>query len=183
METKEVKVCVEGISPLIMNRFNPLDISSDPKKRAGAVKKGDINNKLYIFDDKYYIPAVYFRNTLINSAKQFKIQGKGKSTYSKLIGSVVDVNPEMILLSHQDFEEFSIAAVNPMTKGRIMVTRPRFNLWGCEFVIRINDDGVPVHVINEILSYAGRYVGVGDWRPEKKGMFGKFIVTSFKEVV
>ena len=36
--------------------------------------------------------------------------------------------------------------------------------------------------MKNILDYGGQYVGIGDWRPEKKGKYGKFIVTSFKEV-
>jgi hypothetical protein len=80
------------------------------------------------------------------------------------------------------YTPFRIASVNPMTKGRMMVTRPRFDKWTAQFTIILNDDGIPKEVINEILQQAGRYVGVGDWRPEKKGIFGKFIVTSFTEI-
>jgi hypothetical protein len=69
-----------------------------------------------------------------------------------------------------------------MTKGRMMVIRPRFNKWSVQFEIILNDEGVPKEVINEILEHAGKYVGIGDWRPEKKGMFGKFMITSFQEV-
>ena len=36
-------------------------------------------------------------------------------------------------------------------------------------------------VVMEALGIAGRYVGIGDWRPAKKGKFGKFQVVYFKE--
>ena len=181
MKETKIQVKVEGVSPLLMNRFLDKSIDTKSKKRTGAMIELDILDKLYIYDGKPHIPAVYFRNSLVEASKQFKITGKGKSTYSKLVGATVDVSPEMILIKG-DYIPFRIAAVNPSTKGRMMVNRPRFNKWEVEFEIILNDESVPIDVINEILEQSGRYVGIGDWRPQKKGMFGKFMITSFKEV-
>ena len=181
MKEKKIKIKVEGISPLLMNRFRDKSIDSKSKKRTGSIKAGEIEDRLYIYNDKTHIPSVYFRNSMVEASKQFKITGKGKSTYSKLVGATVDVTPEMIPLK-ESYVPFKIAAVNPMTKGRMMVTRPRFDKWTAEFEIILNDDGVPTEVINEILEHAGRYVGIGDWRPAKKGTFGKFMIVSFKEI-
>lgn len=181
MKQTKIQVKVEGISPLLMNRFRDTQIEGKSKRRTGAMAAEEILDKLYLYEDKPYIPSVYFRNSIVEASKQFKITGKGKSTYSKLVASTLDVNPDMIPLN-EGYEPFRIAAVNPMTKGRMMVTRPRFNKWSAQFEIILNDDGVPFDVINEILEQAGRYVGIGDWRPQTKGQFGKFMITSFQEV-
>ena len=178
----KVNVEIKGISPLLVNRFRDKTIEGKSKKRTGATIDEEIENKLWIHNKEISIPGVYIRNSLIEAGKQFKIVGKGKATYSKLIGATVEVNPEKITLKPQKYEVFSIAAVNPSTKGRVMTHRPRFNEWNLNFEIVLNDDGIPTEVINEELEYAGRYVGIGDWRPAKKGMFGKFMITSFKEV-
>ena len=181
MKTTIINVEVEGTSPLLMNRFMDKSIEGSSKKRTGAIMVEEIKDKLYLFDERPHLPAVYLRNAIVEASKQFKITGKGKSTYSKIVGSTVNVEPEFTPING-DYIPFRIAAVNPMTKGRMMVTRPRFNKWALSFQIILNDDGVPTSVISEILEQAGKYVGVGDWRPEKKGMFGKFMITSFKEV-
>lgn len=181
MEKKTIEVEVSNASPMLMNRFLDKSIDAKSKKRTGAQTEADIEEKLYLYDGKAHIPAVYFRNSIVEASKQFKITGKGKSTYSKLIGATVEVTPEMIPIEG-GYEPFRIAAVNPMTKGRMMVTRPRFNKWSAKFKIVLHDESVPVEVMNEVLTQAGNYVGVGDWRPEKKGMFGKFIITKYNEV-
>ena len=180
MKQTKIKVKIEGTSPLLMNRFRDKSIDTKSKKRTGSMGVAEIEDKLYIYDGNTHIPAVYFRNSIVEASKQFKITGKGKATYSKLVGATVDVMPEMIPLKEK-YIPFRIAAVNPSTKGRMMVTRPRFDKWTAEFEIILNDEGVPKEVMNEILEQSGRYVGIGDWRPEKKGMFGKFMITSFKE--
>jgi len=178
---KNINVEVEGVTPLLMNRFRDTTIEGKSKKRTGALADVDITDKLYLYDGKPHIPGIYFRSSIVEAAKQFKIVGKGKATYSKLAGSTIQVKEEMIPITPGDYEPYRIAAVNPSTKGRMMVTRPRFNKWRAKFTIQLGDEALPSTVLNEMLQHAGQYVGIGDWRPNKKGMFGKFQLISFKE--
>ena len=178
---KKIKVTIEGTTPILFNRFRDTAIEGKSKKRTGAIVDADIEDKLYKDEDgKVQLPSVYIKNALTEAGKQFKIQGKNKATYSKIVGSSVDVLPFYIDFNADKYDVFRISAVNPMTKGRMMVSRPKFDKWSASFEIILNDDQVDISVMNEILEHAGKYVGVGDWRPEKKGMFGKFMVTSFK---
>jgi len=178
---KTICVEVEGVTPLLMNRFLDKQIDVKGKKRTGAMAEFEIEDKLYLVDGKPQIPGIYFRNSIVEAAKQFKITGKGKSTYSKLAGSTIQVKEEYIPIIPGDYEAYRIAAVNPMTRGRMMVTRPRFNKWKCKFHVQLLDDALPPSILNDLINQAGSYVGVGDWRPDKKGMFGKFMLTSFQE--
>ena len=180
--TEKIKVQIEGTTPILFNRFRDVQIEGKSKKRTGAMAESDIEDKLFIIDKKICLPAVYLKNCITEASKQFKIVGKGKSTYSKLVASTVDIIPDMIELDSGKFEIFRISAVNPMTKGRMMTERPRFNKWKAKFEIVLNDPAVPFGVINEILEHAGKYVGIGDWRPEKKGMHGKFLISEFKKI-
>ena len=178
--TQKVEVTIQGTTPILFNRFRDVAIEGKSKKRTGAMAESDIEDKLYMQDGKAQLPAVYLKNCIVEASKQFKIVGKGKSTYSKLIASTVDVMPFYIELEADKYEIFRISAVNPMTKGRMMTERPKYNEWAASFELLLNDEAVPTSVINEVLEHAGKYVGVGDWRPEKKGMHGKFMITSFK---
>jgi hypothetical protein len=178
---EKISVTIQGTTPILFNRFRDTAIEGKSKKRTGAMSESDINDKLYL-DDKgnVQLPAVYLKNSITEAGKQFKITGKGKSTYSKLIASTIDIEPFYIDLDSKKYEVFRISAVNPMTKGRMMTERPRFNEWKASFEIIVNDPQVPTSVVNEVLEHAGKYVGIGDWRPQTKGMFGKFMITSFK---
>jgi hypothetical protein len=178
---KTINIEIEGVSPLLMNRFMDKQISEKTKKRAGEMKDMDVTDKLYVLNGKPYVPARYLEASLIEAAKQQKIAGKGKATYSKYVGATIHVEPEAVILEPGKWEPFSIAAVNPMTKGRMIVVRPRFNEWGLSFSIVCEDDDISTDTIEKILTYAGQFVGIGDWRPDKKGKFGKFRIVSCKE--
>jgi len=182
---KTYKVTVEGITPLLMNRPNQLDIGEEAKdrKRETRTPKEIAEEKLYKdAKGRIYIPATWFQGALIEAGKQKKMMGKGssKATYSKVVGSCVEINPFEIILN-ADWKVFSILVVNPNTKGRNISHRPCFDKWKVEFECTFDENQIEVPVMKELFDIAGRLVGVGDWRPAKKGRFGKFHVTNWTE--
>lgn len=177
----KIKVNIKGVTPLLMNRFQDRSIEGKSKSK-GEGKEMNIEDKLWLTKEKKpYIPSVYFYRAMIDSGKRLQVRGQKKATYSKIIGAILQINPDVIELKGK-WEEYRISAVNPMTKGRMMVSRPKFDLWSCEFELFINGDDIAPETLNTLLVDAGQRTGIGDWRPEKKGQFGKFIVTKFEEI-
>ena len=176
---------IEGTSPLLMNRPSQLDIGEKAKtsKRETETPKEIASNKLYRdAEENIYLPATWFQGAIVEAGKQKKMMGKGssKATYSKVAGSSVEINPFEIILE-SDWKVFSILAVNPTTKGRNVLHRPQFDKWKVNLQVTFDEEQIEVPVMKELFDIAGRVVGVGDWRPAKKGRFGKFQVTSWKE--
>lgn len=77
------------------------------------------------------------------------------------------------------FEIDSRPVVIPATKGRIMRHRPRLNAWGSEFFLEVDESLVDLTLVHECLSEGGARLGIGDFRPEKGGPFGRFQITSW----
>ena len=57
--------------------------------------------------------------------------------------------------------------------------RPRFDQWATEGRVAILDESITPKILQTILDMAGRYKGMGDWRPSSKtpGQFGMFEAT------
>lgn len=179
---KKIEIEIEGVSPLLMNRFISGADLEPTKKRIIVTQQVKVEDKLYrLPDGSIYIPARYLEASLIEAGKDFK--GKGRSNLSKIMGAMISVEPEALVLSNQNWIEDIQTGVNPMTKGKMQIHRPRFDKWGCKFNLIIAIDDIHTEKMKEILDYAGLYVGIGDWRPAKKGKYGKFIVTKFKELI
>jgi len=177
---QKYEVEVTGISPLLQNRFNSEQLDTT-KKKIITGKQVSVEDKAYTLNGKPYCPQTYFTGCLIEAGKNFK--GKGKSNLSKIAGAMFDINPEAIPLTPEKWEIYRISGVNPMTKGRMVIERPMFPIgWKAKFTLSVLTDDLDMGKIKEIFDYAGLYVGIGDWRPAKKGKYGKFILTSFKEV-
>ena len=183
---KKFNITIQGTSPLLMNRPSQLDIADKPKgiRRETQTPEEIAKGKLYIdSNENIYIPATWFQGCIVEAGKNIKMSGKGssKATYSKVVGSSVEINPFEIVLDAK-WKVFSILAVNPTTKGRNILHRPQFDKWEVSFEVQFEETMIEPVVMKEIFDIAGRIVGVGDWRPAKKGRFGKFQVTNWKEI-
>jgi len=183
---KTIKVEITGTTPLLMNRPSQLEISDKSKdvKRENRTPKEIAEAKLYTdAEGKIYLPSTWFRGSLVEAGKQKKMGGKGtsKATYSKAVGSSVSIEPFELLLKKQSWETFTVLAVIPTTKGRVPLHRPQFKKWEVDMQVVFEEEQIEPPVMKELFDIAGKMVGVGDWRPAKKGMFGKFQVTSWKE--
>ena len=179
---KTYNVTIQGTSPLLMNRPSALigDISKE-RKQEDLSPEDKAREKLYEIDGKLYQPETHIKGCLVESGKNQKVVGKGKSTYSKIVGYAVEINPFEIIHKKQKWTPFSVLAVNPTTKGRNLLHRPMLKDWELDFEVTFDEEQVPASILKEIFDRAGRTVGIGDWRPAKKGRFGKFQVTNWKE--
>jgi len=179
---KKYKVRIKGITPLLMNK--PEEYGFDEQwveKKAAQDWEKDALKKLYIDSkERIYQPSTHIEMSLIEAGKKVKVKGQGKATYSKLFGSMISLEEFEILHLKPEYEIHKILVVIPSTKGRVMRYRPVFNDWELEFHI-VFEDEIPADVVKECLEIAGKYVGIGDWRPQKKGKFGKFQVVNWEE--
>ena len=120
---------------------------------------------------------------IIDGGKFFKA-GKGKVTTQKssLIPACLEIDGVEISIRTKDGWEVDSRAVRiPATGGRILAHRPKFNDWELEFTAYLDEEIMSSALLREILDAAGKRIGLGDFRPDCKGPFGKFVVTFWKE--
>ena len=61
-------------------------------------------------------------------------------------------------------------------QAKVMCYRPKFSTWSLTFEIDYDEDIIQPSFIENYFSAAGKYVGLGGFRPAKNGMFGRFTV-------
>ena len=77
--------------------------------------------------------------------------------------------------------QFTVPVV--VQRNRIMRTRARFDLpWAVEAKIYGDDELIDATKLTTWLDIAGQRIGLGDWRPEKSGSFGRFRVESVEPI-
>ena len=73
--------------------------------------------------------------------------------------------------------QFRVGVV--VQRQRILRTRAMFELpWACRYTLDCDDELVDKTQLETWLDIAGRRIGLGDWRPEKSGDYGRFEVVS-----
>lgn len=68
---------------------------------------------------------------------------------------------------------------NRGSSTRIVVCRPRFDSWAITTLMDLDDEIASAADVEPIIAAAGRRIGIGAFRPQKRGMFGRFRVVCF----
>lgn len=189
---KTINVTIEGVTPLICNAFtDKAQMEATNGNRLSTV--GDRGTPREIAESKLYtdekgnpvIPQPNLFRAIIDGGKFFKA-GKSKVTTNKssLIPACVSIDAIHIKIESREGWTTDTRPVRiPSTGGRILAHRPMFNDWKLSFRVEVDTDILSVKMLREILDAAGKRVGLGDFRPDCKGPYGKFNVTSWKEEV
>lgn len=184
-----ISVKIRGVTPLLMNRFSEeAEVKVSSGTSAVAVgKKGtpreQAAKKCYSdAEGNLYIPGPNIFSCLIQAGK-FHKTGKTKvtTTKSSLIPAGMAVREIVCPLNTQDFEVDSRSVVIPATGGRVMAHRPRLDSWELSFTLDVDDEMFAPNFVRLLVDDAGRKVGLGDFRPDRKGPFGKFSVVEWVE--
>jgi hypothetical protein len=132
------------------------------------------------------IPAMALKQCLDATAKVLghQIPGKGKSTYTKHFKAGVICESDVSLGVHKDeVESVTINANSDGVRGsgkRVKRTFPLIPEWAGQARFVILDDTVTKAVFERHMTEAGRFVGIGRFRPENGGLYGRFQPTKFE---
>ena len=185
----DLNVEITGRTPLLMHAFTDEAMASATEGTRAAVTgdKGTPREQaaasLYIGQDGHIvIPQPNLFRCIIDAGKFFKA-GKSKITTLKtsLIPSCLDMPAVEYLLAHDGWEVDSRPVRIPATGGRIVRHRARFDAWSLTFEAQLDTAVMSAKLLREIVDKAGAAIGLGDFRPDCKGPFGKFCVTRWVE--
>ena len=109
-------------------------------------------------------------------------KGKGRASLQKPVAACVIVTPERASLGVKQYNIDSRPVNIPATRGRIIRHRPRLDKWSVLFTIQYDDELLTEEQLRQVVDNAGSRVGLLDFRPEKKGPFGRFIVTHWENI-
>lgn len=189
MET--IKITIKGIAPMLMHSdvtANPLDPWTKKLKEFTSKRKKTDEDHLEIskiefqasmyWDPKkgYYMPSQNIEACLLASAKMFKLGTTIKQAVLISENGTFDFpdknkNPETL---YNDALYVDMRTVK-VQQAKNVRTRPIFTEWSSKFEILLDTDKMNIADLKNILQNAGKYAGLGDYRPK----YGRFEVVKF----
>jgi hypothetical protein len=196
----EIKCVIQGISPLLMNRFTDeaaMEATKGSRGSSKAKKKlsplEDARSRLYLSEEtkRPIIPGPCIFASIREAGKYFKI---GRSQITTRDSSMVpgcliirEIGCEILQKGaeknggakwHVDTRPVRILS----TGGGVNRHRPIFHEWGAEFHMILDDEIMDVDLLRELVDTAGKRLGLLDFRPQRKGPYGRFVVIHWEVV-
>lgn len=186
----QIKIEVTGESPLLCNKFTDammLKVDGGSSAISTAMDKGTprdrASERLYLDSEgRPVLPGPNLYRSIVDAGR-FHKAGKEKITTMKssLVPAGVWLREIECPIVDGAWEPDIRAVVNPSTGGRMVACRPRFDRWLVRFTIDIDDKMFSSSIIRSLVDDAGQKIGVGDFRPARKGPFGRFKVTNWQQ--
>jgi hypothetical protein len=171
---KSLEVTIKGISPMLMHRYpeQPID-GFDKMTPAEQAQHAEYRTP----NDQLYVPSIAMQRALVDAAAYSK--GKGRASLLKVAAAAIYVSPIYLILKPQTYVVDSRPVVVPATRGRIMRHRPRLDEWEVTFHLEYDETLLSEVQVRKIVDDCGSRVGLLDFRPARKGPFGRFMVTQW----
>ncbi len=182
-------VC-QGISPILMNRMTDETLDS----LITGVRKPVQKDRPFeeVAEEKIYrdeqgntgVPSENLFACLAEAGRSVKLGKKQISTASStILPSFLSI--EELFLPFIDDPEWVVdkrrgQSTNGANKVAVGIIRPKFLDWKFGVTLEIDESEASPDTVRELLAKAGKSIGLGDFRPAKKGPFGRFEVASWK---
>ena len=183
IEIARFTLTLVGDSPLICHRWSEKakkEMLDKQMKKARGAKEGkdpeaDYQASLYPHPDGGYgFPAVAFKAAAVSACR---FADGIKMTEARgafhIVGELVPIQGEPQM--REDLVRVGMGTADIRYRGE-------FPVWRAVVHIDYNPQALSIEQIVNLFNLAGFGVGVGEWRPEKDGSYGRFHVASGEEV-
>ncbi len=178
-DLRSMQVRLIGDAPLICHAWSQkakkemLDKQMKKAKSAKSAKdpEQDFQNSLYQHPEGGYgFPSVAFKAAAVDACSHVdgitKVEARG----------AFHINGDLLKISGEPTMREDMVRVGMGTAD--IRYRGQFDPWSVEIPIRFNAGVLSAEQIIHLFNIAGFGIGVGEWRPQRDGMFGLFHVAS-----
>ena len=176
-----------------MNRMTPETLEGLRKPGGKKAKtaprpektRDEAEPRVYTTKDGHpYIPSENLFSCLVKAGQSVRLDGKRQmSTASSttLPAYMVLLDPYIPLVDPTTekppaWEVDVRQGKNPNGGEAVCIVRPRFDVWAFDVTIEVFEEEIAESVIRDLFDKAGGRIGLGDFRPQRKGPFGRFRV-------
>ena len=187
-----------GKSPLLLNRMTEEQLES--LRKAGGKRsktaprpestRDEAEPKLYKSKKgELYLPTENIFSRLVAAGQMVRLDGKRQVSTAKstiLPAFLTLLDPYVPLLDPDNLKKTPAWEVdmrqgrNPNSGDAICIVRPRFDRWAFRLSCEMDENEISENVIRELFDKAGSRIGLGDFRPSRKGPFGRWVINSWE---
>lgn len=181
IEIETVQFLLIGDSPLIVHAWSEkakrqmLDKQMKKASRGREAKDPQADYEACFYrteDGGYGFPAIGIKSAMISACRYVSM----KMTEAR---GAFHIDAEMLPVNGEPRPREDMVRVGMGTAD--IRYRPEFPEWSIPATIKFNSGVISAEQIANLLNTAGFGVGIGEWRPERNGSYGRFHVGTSEE--
>ena len=193
------KIGINGLAGLVMHAGSGIDpeaainleINKITAKKTSdrtvtenrRIRELEVVKSMWLHDGRPFVPVAAFRTAIETGARRFRegnyvregllVESTEFAWDTERYGDGSDMN------ALAKAAEFTVPVV--VGRARILRTRALFEPpWSLSVVVDCDDDLIDDIKLRKWIETAGKRIGIGDWRPEKSGVHGRFELASLE---
>lgn len=174
---------LKSVAPYSQSRCYDREVPKLNKELPAAYEDRTWRNRLHVnARGTVEIPGTAFANCVKQMCKRLrlKVPGKGNSEWTKYFEAGIMVTDALDLgVKPEDVTKDTLFVPSDGRPGggkRVWKHFPRIDEWGGTVRFFVLDDQITADVFVSVLESAGTLVGLGRFRPESRGFYGRFMV-------
>jgi hypothetical protein len=179
---------LEGMTPILMHSPQGMRVHDPNPSRAGkSIPSPEEEAEAGAYRDESGVlsmPAVAIQRTMIEAAKQYRDPNNTRATLMKKMAATLALPEQEFFPLTREGELLTKYEIDTrravVQRNAVMRSRPKIATpWELEVTMGYDPTLMSPEQIARIMMVAGQQIGIGDYRPERSGPFGRFRVIRF----
>lgn len=185
-------VPILGTMPLIVHNFSEkakrqmLDAQQGRKTpKVARDPKAEYEAAFYRTKDGYGFPVTAFKAATVGAARFYgkDVKMTELRQFMFMRGLISDADPQaLVTIKGEPRMREDIVRLGGMSRSADLRYRPEFPEWSTELEITYVTSSLSRQSVLSLIDAGGMGIGVGEWRPEKRGEFGTYRVDPTREI-
>jgi hypothetical protein len=179
IDAETLLVPIVGTSPLIVHNFSEKSRRQMLEAQQGRKKVKEVRDPRAEYEAAFYRIANddgtedYDKSITMTALRQFLF----------MRGVMSKADPQMLvpILGEPEMRE-DVVRLGGASRSADLRYRPMFPEWSCVLTVTYVKSSIDRNSVLSLIDAGGMGIGVGEWRPEKRGEFGTYAVDVSKEI-
>ncbi|CAM2066745.1 hypothetical protein SCOR_15300 [Sulfidibacter corallicola] len=182
---RHIHTTITGITPLLINRCSEETYGGGHASGSRRAPADEAEARLYTDEAGFpVIPQPNLLRCILDAERLIQPVRDLRTAAIKedsLVANGLDIEGyEMRIQSDCGWAVDERTIRIPSTGKRVLRYWPIFRDWALSFEMTLDTDFLTVASLRKLVDIAGRRIGLGDFRPDRRGPFGKFRVTQWQ---
>lgn len=193
-----IRVPIVGTAPLIVHNFSEKSKRQMLEAQQGKKRLKEARDPASEYEAAFYrivdptdgvlafgFPVTAFKAATIGAARFYdkSVSMTSLRQFLFMRGVLTDADPQQLVrIDGEPRMREDVVRLGGPSRSADLRYRPEFPVWSAELEITFVTSSISRQSVLSLIDAGGLGIGVGEWRPEKRGEFGTYAIDQSKQI-